>query len=105
MQLLQDAGVTGFALFALFVTALGFVLHNPSRSALPWSVALLGLGEVGQGLGMRAVCDAVTGDKVVADVGVIVAVGAAEASANLVIGGAAALVVLVIGALQRRAAG
>lgn len=102
MQLIQDAGFTGIAILGLFVTALGFVLTGKSKSALPWGVALLALGEVGQALGMRAVSDAVTGDKVVMDIGVIVAVGSAEASANLLLGGLAALVVLGLGFVKSR---
>jgi hypothetical protein len=99
MQLIQDAGVTGLAIVALFVIGLGLRASGRSTSTLPWAVALLALGQIGQSIGMNAVRDAVTGDTVVEDIGIIVVVGASEASANLLLAGLATLVLLAIGAL------
>lgn len=97
MQLIQDAGFTGIAILVLFVAALGMKLSGKSKSVVPWAVALLAVGEVGQAVGMRVVTDALTGDKVNTDLLLVLAVGSTEASTNLLLGGAAALAVLVIG--------
>jgi len=102
MQLVLDAGVTGIAITLLFTAALAARATGRSSSSTSWVLALLSLGAIGQSLGQRAVRDAVIsmhGD----DVAAIVAQGAAEASANLLLAGIAALVLLVVGFAKDRA--
>ncbi|HEY1098354.1 MAG TPA: hypothetical protein VGF99_05485 [Myxococcota bacterium] len=101
MQLVLDAGFTGFAIVALFVVALAARATGRSSSSTSWALGLLSLGAVGQGLAQRAVRDAVLALHAAGeDVAAIVAQGSAEASANLLLAGAAALIVVVVGAAR-----
>ena len=106
MQLIVDAGFTGIIIVFVFVIALAAQVAGRSTSSTSWALGLLSLGAVGHSLGQRAVRDAVlSGADRGVDVGVIVAQGSAEASANLLLAGAAALVVVAVGAAHDRAVG
>lgn len=103
MQLILEAGVTGLVIAVVFTAALAARATGRSTSSTSWVLALLALGQIGQSLGQRAVRDAVLamrGD----DIAAIVAQGSAEASANLLLAGIAALVILAVGAARDRAA-
>jgi hypothetical protein len=108
MHLVLEAGAVGIVIVVVFVAALAARVTGrngsptSSMSSMSWVLALLSLGAVGQGLAQRAVRDAVL--SVGPDVDArLVAVGSAEASANLLLAGSAALVVLLVGLARDRA--
>jgi hypothetical protein len=107
MQLVLEAGVVGAVIVVVFVVALAARATGRASSSTSWVLAMLSLGAVGQGLAQRAVRDAVldiaTRPHDVDDLVSIVAVGSAEASANLLLAGSAALVVLLVGLASDRA--
>lgn len=107
MQLVLEAGVVGSVIVVVFVAALAARVTGRASSSTSWVLALLSLGAVGQALAQRAVRDAVLGlsanGSVDVDVARLVAVGSAEASANLLLAGSAALVVLAVGLARDRA--
>ena len=104
MQLVLEAGAVGIVIVVVFVAALAARVTGRASSSMPWVLGLLSLGAVGQGLAQRAVRDAVLGlESIDVDVARIVAVGSAEASANLLLAGSAALVVLLVGLARDRA--
>lgn len=105
MQLVLEAGLVGIVIVVVFVAALAARVTGRATSSTSWVLALLALGAVGQSLAQRAVRDAVLGlNGVDGDLARIVAVGSAEASANLLLAGSAALVVLLLGLARDRAA-
>ena len=101
MQLVSEAGIFGIVIAVVFTAALAARVTGRSTSSTSWALSLLSLGAIGQSVAQRAVRDAVLalGD---ADVGAIVAQGSAEASANLLLAGAAALVIVAVGAARDR---
>lgn len=103
MQLVFEAGVFGTVIVVVFVAALAARVTGRATSSTPWVLALLSLGAVGQGHAQREVRDAIL--RVGADIDevALIAVGTAEASANLLLAGAAGLLVLLVGAARDRA--
>ena len=101
MQLIQEAGAIGAVVVVVFAAALIARASGRSLSSTPWALSLLALGQIGQSLSQRVVADAI--DQVDGTVKML-AVGSAEASANLLLAGACALIVVVIGAARDRLA-
>ncbi|MDP2345471.1 MAG: hypothetical protein Q8O67_31290 [Deltaproteobacteria bacterium] len=101
MQLIQEAGPLGAVVVVVFVVALFARASGRSTSATPWALSLLALGQLGQALAQRTVADAM--EKIDGTVQML-AVGCAEASANLLLAGACALIVVVVGAARDRLA-
>ena len=102
MQLTQEAGAAGLLSVALFAAGLVFSVRTRKLSvAAAFIGSILAVGQIGQGLGQRAVLAALPGvDK--ADAVMILAAGSAEASANLLLSGGAALALLVVAVLAGR---
>ena len=99
MQLIVEAGALGVVVVVVFVAALFARASGRSTSTAPWALALLALGQIGQALGQRAVAGAFeTIDGTVR----MLAIGSAEASANLLLAGTCALIVVVVGAARDR---
>lgn len=99
MQLIQEAGVVGIFVVAVFVAGLAARLSGKSTSTTPWALSLLALGQIGQSMAQHTVADAIQHVKS-GDEALIVAIGSAEASSNLLLAGACALLLVVIGAAK-----
>jgi hypothetical protein len=100
MQLLHEAGVFGYATVALFTVACVVVVRT-KISSTPFALALLALGQLGQGAGQRVVRDAC---ETVVDVQAKLSflnIGSGEAAANLVISGMTAIVLVALAAILR----
>jgi hypothetical protein len=98
MQIFIEAGA--FSLVALGLFVAGLVARARGQATEAWAVAILAAGAVGVALGQRLVARAVEGADDVADKVAIVAAGSAEASANLLIAGVCAGLLIVIGRLR-----
>jgi hypothetical protein len=109
MQLIIEAGPAAVVVIAVFVVALLAVCKTQdsarasgrSTPTAPWALSILALGQIGQSFGQRTVADAM--EKIDGTVQML-AVGSAEASANLLIAGSCALILVVIGAARDRLA-
>lgn len=112
MEILQDAGVFGFVVLALFVAGLGLTStwarqHNRVSSvAATFSVAILAVANLGAHLAQRVVEQHVAqmpADDVakLAQKIEVLNIGTREASSNLLIGGACAVLLIAIGAAIR----
>jgi hypothetical protein len=102
MELLREAGIFGPLSVLLFVGGLvvtvtrGRASHATMATAAPFILAILALGQVGQGLGQRLVRDAVEKVPDLAQKVSFINIGTGEAAANLVVSGACALLLCAI---------
>lgn len=101
MQLIQQAGILGAVVVVVFVVALFSQARRPAGGggATPWALALLALGQIGQALSQRAVADAL---EQIDGTLQMLAIGSAEASANLLLAGACALIIVVVAGARDR---
>lgn len=93
MSLFTEAGVFSYVALALFCGGLFDVARAKGRAA-SWAAAIGGVALFGDGLGQRLVAAAVERTPAIDDKVRFLAAGTAEATANLVIGGA--LIVLLV---------
>lgn len=102
MELLQEAGPFGPLAVLMFIVGLGAAIKTRSASSTaPFILAVLGLGQLGQGLGQHAVRDAVEQVPDLVQKVQFINVGTGEASSCLIISGACAvLLCAVAGALS-----
>lgn len=99
MELLKEAGLFGPLAVMLFVTGLAFVVRTrSSKHAAAFALAILGVGQLGQGLGQHAVRDALGQVPDIATKIELLNQGTGEASSALIVSGACAVLLCVIGA-------
>jgi hypothetical protein len=104
MELVVEAGATGLAILLVFVGGLGAILVASRARQAPWAttapfvLAVLSLGQLGQGLGQRHVRAALDGVPELAHKVALLNVGTGEAAANLVLSGGAALALVAVAA-------
>jgi hypothetical protein len=97
MSLFQEAGVFSFVALALFCAGLFDVARAKAR-APSWAAAIAGIALFGDGLGQRLVAAAVEKTPSIDDKVKFLAIGTAEATANLVLGGVFILLLIAIDA-------
>lgn len=93
MQLFVEAGIFSWLGLALFCGGIVDVLRGGARTTT-FAAAAAGIALLGAGLGQRMVAAAVERTPSLEDKVRFLAVGTAEATANLVLGGAFVLVLL-----------
>jgi hypothetical protein len=100
MQPIVEAGLAGLIIAAVFVVGT-FAVVARRQSANPWALALLAVGQVGAAVGQRAVSEAVHrgGSHGLA----LLNQGTCETSSNLLLAGAAALILIALAAARRSA--
>jgi hypothetical protein len=98
MELLKEAGPFGPLAVMLFITGLAFVVRSRSaKHAAGFALAILAVGQLGQGLGQHAVRDALSQVPDIGDKVAMLNAGTGEAASSLIISGACALLLCVIG--------
>lgn len=99
MELLREAGPFGPLAVCLFITGLAFVVRTrSSKHAAAFALAILGVGQLGQGLGQHAVRHALGQVPDIATKIELLNQGTGEAASSLLISGACAVLLCVIGA-------
>lgn len=98
MQIFVEAGALAFVALGLFV--LGLLARARGRSVDGWVMGILAAGAVGVGLGQRLVAQAVDATSDLAVKVELLSVGTREVSANSLIAGVFAGVLVVIGRLR-----
>lgn len=101
MELLLEAGIAGPLAFALFVVGLIAVVRGKG-GARDFASAILAIGFLGFGVGERLVTRAAEAAPDLSTKLAFLTVGTREASANLLLSGAMALLLVVIGAALER---
>lgn len=102
MELLREAGIFGPAAVLLFIVGLGATLTRGRArgatlaTAAPFILGILALGQLGQGIGQRLVRDATDQVPDLVQKVSFLNIGTGEAAANLVVSGAAALLLAAI---------
>lgn len=99
MHLVSEAGIFGLVTVALFSFGLVAVVKGRRSPSTP-SMLILASGVLGHGVAQRLV----SSTAINAGSWELLAVGSGEASANLVLAGIAAVVLLGVSALQRLSA-
>jgi hypothetical protein len=99
MHNILEAGLTGVIIVVGFVVGLTLLLKGRLTSIVPWALGLLAVGQIGQSVAQRAVAEAVTAVPHLKAIEML-ALGCAEASANLLLAGACALSLLVVGQVK-----
>ncbi len=100
MTLFSEAGVGAIISLGLFFVAL-VALARQGRVE-PWATAILATGAIGAGLGQRLVAAAAEQAETLPEKIAIVAVGTREATANLIVAGTLAMMLVVVGAIATR---
>lgn len=99
MELLREAGPFGPLAVCLFITGLAFVVRTrSSKHAAAFALAILGVGQLGEGLGQHAVRSAIEKVPDIGDKVAMLNAGTGEAASCLIISGACAVLLCVIGA-------
>jgi hypothetical protein len=98
MQIFVEAGALAFVSLALFV--MGLVARARGQAVDAWVMGILAAGAVGVGLGQRLVANAVDATTDLAVKVELLNVGTREVSANSLIAGVFAAVLVVIGRLR-----
>lgn len=99
MQIFAEAGVFAFVALALFLG--GVVAAARDKAVEPWALSILAAGAVGVGLGQRLVASAVDATDALEDKVAILSVGTREVSANLLIAGTFAGLLLGVAVVAR----
>ena len=97
MQMMMEAGFTSFLSLAVFVAGVACVAVKRGR-AEPFAVAIVAIGLLGHGLGVRLVSGAAEAAPSLPEKVALLQVGSAEAAAAGVIAGGFALCLLVLSA-------
>jgi len=101
MDMFTEAGIGAVISLALFVVGLVTAARGGGRpDAL--AGAIVAVGAIGTGLGQRLVARAAEAAPTLGDKVEILAVGTREATANLVVAGTLALVLIVVAAVSAR---
>jgi hypothetical protein len=105
MELIREAGIFGAAAVVVFVVGLvatlgvGRARGAALTTATPFVLAVLALGQIGQGEGQRHVRAALASVPDLANRLTLLNEGTGEAAANLVVSGTAALTLAILGAV------
>lgn len=105
MQLFQEAGAFAYVALAAFCAGLYLVVVQRSRQAPAFAAAILALGALGGGLGQRMVDRYLEGVPDLPTKIAVLSAGTREATANLVLSGLLALLLLGVATAAARLRG
>lgn len=99
MELLREAGPFGPLAVLVFIAGLAFVIRSRSAATVaPFALAILAVGQLGEGLGQHAVRKAISAVPDVAQKVELLNQGTGEAASSLIISGGCALLLCLFGA-------